>query len=153
MATIDTRPGCRNPKCKNRAIKSGYCSDHQSHANDRHHEYNKFKRDPKKVAVYNSYKWKQTRRRILEKYPLCTRCQALGKYTGAQMVDHLVGFTDKEDPHAWDELYLYPLCNLCHGIVTGKEKHTNFLNMSLVKAIYLKYDGADPHPSDVSIYL
>jgi hypothetical protein len=69
------------------------------------------------------------------------------------MVDHLVGFKNKEDPHAWDENYLYPLCNLCHGVVTGKEKHVDFSKMPLEKAVFSKYDGADLKKEDPTIYI
>jgi len=153
MAFVDNRSGCKSSGCRNRATSGGYCDDHKTEQPDRHAFYNKTKRDPEKVKVYNSHKWKKTRRRILEKYPLCVRCNALGKYRSAQMVDHLVGFKNERDPHAWDPDFLFPLCNQCRGIVTGKEKHVNFLDMSLNEAIYLKYDGADQKPPDDTIYI
>ena len=151
MAFIDDRPNCKDPRCRNRAEKGGYCDDHKTDRNERHKEYNDFKRDPAKVKVYNSQRWKKLRTRIIDSNPLCTRCEPNGKLTPANLVDHLVGFVDENDPHAWDPDYLFPLCTRCHAIVTAKERYTNFLKMPLVEAVFLKYDGAIPRDYDHTI--
>jgi len=146
MPTIDNRSPCKELNCRSRAVKSGLCDDHLKTSSilsdDRHKFYNATKRDPLKGIVYRSHRWRKLSKRMIETYPLCTRCYAKGRIKGAQLTDHLVGFIDETDPHAWDESFLYPLCKKCHAIVTALEKHNNFLEMSLQSAVFLKYDGA-----------
>ncbi len=153
MAQIDTRPGCKDPRCRNRATKGGYCDDHKVDRNERHSIYSQFKRDPKKTNVYGSQRWKKKSKKTLSERPLCTRCKALNKIVPAVLVDHLVGFIDENDPHAWDDSYLYPLCTKCHAIVTAKERHTNFLSMPFLEAVFIKYDGAIPGIQDQTAYI
>ncbi len=152
MAQIDTRPGCKMPRCRNRAEKGGYCKDHKTEIKYKSREYDA-RRDQKKVKVYNSNRWKKTRLRVLEDRPLCTRCENLSIITPAVMVDHLVGFIDENDVHAWDHNYLFPLCSKCHGIVTAKEKRINFLQMPLIEAVFLKYEGIRSAITDTTIYI
>ena len=142
MAFIDLRPGCKEPGCRSRAAKRGYCADHQIYVSAENKLYDDHKRDKEKTKVYNSSRWRKLRLRVLQEHPLCTRCHAKGLIKLAQMVDHLAGFKNKDDFRAWDEEYLYPLCNQCHAVVTAMEKHYNFSDMPLDEAVYLKYSGA-----------
>jgi len=151
MATIDRRSGCKFYGCKNRADFGGYCKDHKIESSVRHKDYNKFSRNKEKGKVYGSARWKKLRLRVLQLQPLCSRCLGLSRFNPADMVDHTVGFTDKDDPNAWDIKKLYPLCNKCHAIVTEKEKHINFLTMSLNEAVLLKYGLNEQRKSDDAI--
>ncbi len=143
MAQIDTRPPCKSARCKNRAEKGGYCDDHKASRNARHSIYSKLKRDPKKTKVYGSQRWKKKSKRVLSERPLCTVHDAQNKIVAAVLVDHLVGFIDENDPHAWDDNYLFPLCTKCHAIVTAKERYINFLQMPYNEALFVKYGKTD----------
>ena len=134
MAFVDSRPPCKIPNCRKRAEKFGLCSEHKT-------QTEKPNRDAKKTKVYNSYRWKQTRKRVMSKNPICVRCDALGFIRPAVLIDHLFGFKDENDVHAWEDPFLFPLCAKCHGVVTSKEKYINFLQMPLNEAVFLKYDG------------
>ena len=146
MATIDTRPPCKQNGCRNRAAAAGYCDNHSSSStkekSERNKFYNEHRRDKNKVEVYNSYRWKKLSKHIRDIQPLCTRCQAMGKYTLSTLTDHLRGFKDKYDDNAWNEDVLYPLCRDCHIVVTKLERKYDFLSMPLEKAVLLKYQGA-----------
>ena len=146
MATIDTRPPCKQPNCRARAVKNGHCEQHQQQAAARHIDYNRHGRNKEKLKVYNTQRWKKLSKRMIALHPLCTRCEAMGRIRPAQMTDHLYGFIDDTDEHAWGEEFLYPLCNHCHAIVTALEKRVNFLGMELYKAVDLKYEGAEIRP-------
>ncbi|MBD1388435.1 HNH endonuclease [Neiella sp. HB171785] len=62
-------------------------------------------------------KWKETRARFLQRYPLCCVCYQLhGVITPADMVDHIVALDDRSDYqqlHDFDNLA--PLCNKHHS--------------------------------------
>jgi len=145
MAFIDTRAPCKSLGCRERASALGYCDMHASErveTKERHKYYNEHKRDKQKLEVYNSYRWKKLSKYVRSIHPLCTRCEAMSRYTLATLTDHLRGFTGVDDSNAWDIDCLYPLCNECHAIVTRLERNHDFSIMPLDKAVLLKYQGA-----------
>ncbi len=139
MPTLDKRPPCKEIGCRERASHRGYCEAHQKNVGEIHKLYDNTQRNPDKAKVYRSRRWRNKRLKILRDTPLCTMCHSNGKVVLAQMVDHLVGFTDEDDPHAWDDDYLYPLCYRCHAIVTHLEKKIDFSQMPLKEAVFAKY--------------
>ena len=145
MATIDTRAPCKEMGCAARADLGGYCDAHASSrtsSKERHKTYNKHFRNKEKLPVYASYRWKKLSKYVRSIHPLCTRCEAMKRYTVATLTDHLAGFQDENDFRAWDLEYLYPLCEDCHRVVTQLEKKIDFSDMPLEKAVFLKYQGA-----------
>ena len=60
------------------------------------------------------YRWQKARESYLNKHPLCTMCQQVGRVTAATVVDHKV-------PHRgdsqlfWDQGNWQPLCAECHS--------------------------------------
>lgn len=65
-------------------------------------------------------KWRKARMAYLAKYPLCVRCQAQGRVTAANELDHI-------QPHRgdmklfWDSSNWQPLCKPCHSRKTALE--------------------------------
>ena len=65
-------------------------------------------------------KWKKARKSYLERNPLCVRCLAVGRYTPATVVDHII-------PHRgnawlfWKQSNWQALCERCHNIKTMTE--------------------------------
>jgi len=141
MAYIDKRPPCKMPGCHARAEKRGYCSQHQQHNALADKEYNKHRRDEKKSKVYYSTRWRKLRKQVFKLSPLCVSCIAKGHYVVGEIVDHLVPFTDENDPLAFDIDNLYPVCRKCHNIITPREKTFDFKSMSREDAYRIKYGG------------
>ena len=144
MAYIDKRNPCKMPGCPARAEKRGYCSKHQQHNALDAKEYNKYRRDEKKSKVYYSNRWRKLRKRVFGISPLCVSCLAKGNYVVGVIVDHLVPFTDENDPLAFDIDNLYPVCRRCHNIITPREKTFNFKDMTRAEAYKIKYGGEMP---------
>jgi len=151
MPTLDLRKPCKELGCRSRAVTRGFCEDHQKHVSELNRLYDTTQRDKLKAKVYRSRRWQSKRLSILRENPLCTKCHAAGKVVLAQMVDHLKGFKDENDPLAWDSDYLYPLCNKCHAVVTAQEKRVDFLTMPLEEAVFSKYQAEVK--ADTEIYL
>jgi 5-methylcytosine-specific restriction protein A len=72
------------------------------------------------AAKYGSKQWKQFRQIHLSKYPLCARCQSLGKITPASDVDHI--YPHKMQLDKWMGNRFQSLCRPCHSIKTALEK-------------------------------
>ena len=57
------------------------------------------------------------------KHPLCVECLKQGKYTKAQVVDHIEPIrTDKGWQKRWDENNFQSLCIACHNKKTEEDK-------------------------------
>ncbi|WP_461129618.1 HNH endonuclease [Spirosoma aerophilum] len=65
--------------------------------------------------------WRKLRARVLDNYPFCVHCQQVNRLTTAQMVDHIRPIRLGGEP--LDEANLMPLCNRCHQVKRGKERH------------------------------
>ena len=65
-------------------------------------------------------RWQRARLLFLDAHPLCMRCEAKGRVTPANVVDHI-------EPHKgnrelfWDESNWQALCAPCHNSKTAKE--------------------------------
>lgn len=95
---------CSHPGCPEAATYRGRCPEHARQRNrDTHHNRH----------IYNSKRWKHTRRRVLFNQPLC-QCGKL-----ATDVDHITPISDGGDP--WNHANLQPLCATCHSRKTNKE--------------------------------
>ena len=95
---------CAEPGCPEPASYRGRCPSH-SRQRERTTHPNR--------AIYNSAKWKYTRRRKLFDVPLCERCGAL-----ATEVHHRHGV--RVDP--WSMAGLESLCHPCHSRTTRQEQ-------------------------------
>ena len=113
MPTKPRRP-CRKPGCPNLAEPGKiYCKKHSE---------DNWKYDHDKSANERgyTYQWQKASRAWLHAHPLCAECQRSGRYTKAEVVDHIV-------PHRgdrtlfWDPSNLQSLCKKCHDEKTGKE--------------------------------
>lgn len=76
--------------------------------------------------LYNSKAWHRLRTKQLMAEPLCAYCQALGRVTAAQVVDH-------KTPHKGDaELFhdpdnLQSLCKTCHDSAKQRQEKSGHL--------------------------
>ncbi|SOD78985.1 HNH endonuclease [Spirosoma fluviale] len=70
---------------------------------------------------YRMAPWRKLRARVLENSPLCVHCLEKNRLTPAQMVDHIKPIRLGGEP--LDETNLMPLCNHCHQVKRGKERH------------------------------
>lgn len=68
---------------------------------------------------YN-YRWRKLALRFLRNNPLCAACQAQGRVTASQAVDHRVPHKGDQKLF-WDESNFQALCHECHGAKTAKE--------------------------------
>lgn len=90
---------CLATRCPNPATYRGRC--------DKHKRQGESKRAGK--AIYNTAKWKNTRKAVLAKQPICAHCDnAL-----AVDVHHKVDLADGGAPY--DLSNLVGLCKTCHG--------------------------------------
>lgn len=99
--------GCGNP-----AVYRGRC---QRHARERERETH----SPEHKRIYNSRKWKMTRRRILIEQPLCQWPGEEG-HAIASDIDHIVPLDKGGNP--WARSNLQPLCRKHHGMKTREER-------------------------------
>lgn len=84
--------------------------------------------------IYQSKRWKELRKYMVQKYPLCQMCLKEGRITPTQEVHHKLspfqkGITQEEkERRAYDENNLMCLCQSCHikihhdGELTMKDK-------------------------------
>lgn len=72
---------------------------------------------------YQSKLWRDTRKHFLAVYPLCKRCQELGKVVEATVVDHIFPRSQGGDSLSWSNLQ--GLCKKCNGIKTALDNPNN----------------------------
>lgn len=65
--------------------------------------------------------WRRLRAAFLFKHPLCLFCEEAGRITEAQVVDHIVSFTDRPELRL-DWSNLRPLCKDCHDRRTARDQ-------------------------------
>lgn len=99
---------------------SGYCP---AHATERHRAYGQGRRtrDADEIRFYNSSAWKNTRRAFLMRHPLCEHCEARGRLTPSNVVDHRVPM--KEGGDRWSFENMRALCVSCHNSLTARQTH------------------------------
>lgn len=70
------------------------------------------------------WKWQQARKLYLQEHPLCVMCEAAGRVTAANVVDH-------KEPHRGDEKLFWSrsnwqsLCSSCHSGAKQREENRN----------------------------
>lgn len=96
---------CLAAGCPRPASYRGYCAEHARVRERRTNRVGK--------AIYNSTRWKHTRRRVLFLQPLCA-VEGCGEI--ATDVHHRVDLADGGDP--WARSNLEALCHRCHSAKT-----------------------------------
>ena len=72
------------------------------------------------TEFYQSAPWRRLRAVKLEQNPMCEECERNGRYTPAQMVDHIVPIN--KGGASLDIENLQSLCNACHARKSAKDK-------------------------------
>lgn len=100
-----------------------YCGQHNYMLRERHRRYDAIReREDKKYRdIYHSTRWRKLRKQILlrDDY-LCLHCLEEGKYTQADVVDHITELRD-DITKAYDDKNLQSLCHECHNRKTREE--------------------------------
>ena len=101
---------CAHPGCT--TLTDGrYCSMHQTKPPDSR---------PTAHERGYTYRWSKASKAFLRSHPWCVQCMQEGRYTPAQVVDHIV-------PHKgnwalfWDSKNWQPLCKAHHDRKTARE--------------------------------
>lgn len=102
---------CLRPGCPARATYRGYCPEHARAKEQGTRRVGK--------AIYNSPRWRHTRRRVLSEQPLCA-IEGCGEI--ATDVDHIVPLP-RGDAYALANLQ--GLCARHHGEKTRREQQTS----------------------------
>lgn len=108
---------CAHPGCPE-LIPSGekYCAKHAP----LHTEEQKDPRIGGASARGYNYRWQKASKAFLRAHPFCAECLRHGRYTKAEVVDHIV-------PHRgdyelfWNRDNWQPLCKSCHDRKTAME--------------------------------
>lgn len=100
------RQVCGHPRCPDPPTYRGRC---QRHARVRERQTRRAGK-----SIYNTAKWRHTRRAQLSRESLC-KCGAI-----ATDVHHRVDLADGGDP--WSPGNLESLCHSCHSKVTRREQ-------------------------------
>jgi 5-methylcytosine-specific restriction protein A len=85
-----------------------------------------FQRDPK---FYHSSEWRRCRKEHLSGQPLCVMCEAAGRLTAGNTVDHIIPINNVDAydtqggryPHPLDKTNLQTLCRSCHSKKTARK--------------------------------
>lgn len=108
---------CCVPGCTNYALSGkGRCANHIRKMQTDYRE--------KTNAMYKTGRWREKRRRQLEREPLCRECLKHNELTQATEVDHIV-------PHKGDKTLFFDdgnlqsLCHKHHSIKTARENAGN----------------------------
>ena len=64
------------------------------------------------AQLHSRKRWRLVRSALLDRHPLCRRCEADGRTVAATDVDHVVPLAEGGAPY--DEGNLQPLCFACH---------------------------------------
>lgn len=64
--------------------------------------------------------WLRLRDRYIAEHPLCEQCEAEGRITIAEQVDHIREFAGRDDPLRLDWGNLRSLCERCHMTKTAR---------------------------------
>lgn len=115
MPTIPTYTKCSHLGCKEeRSRLNSYCIAHGGLDSTN----NKDKRE--KDKEYASPFWRQTRKTMLTKHPLCQSCLIVGRVTEAKHIDHLFAWK-LIGREAFHNNIFQSLCSNCHSYKTGLE--------------------------------
>ncbi|MEE5994204.1 MAG: HNH endonuclease signature motif containing protein [Oscillospiraceae bacterium] len=109
---MKSKKPCRHPNCPN-LTDGQYCEQHKHLYPDR----------PSASKRGYGSKWQRISKAYLRKHPLCVKCLSEGRFTPAEVVDHVI-------PHRgdsllmWDESNFQALCKIHHDRKTGNEDST-----------------------------
>lgn len=75
---------------------------------------------------YNDRRWRKFSKRFKENNPFCVECEKQGVYTPTTVTDHKEVY--EVNPKGFDlnnlkEDLMQSLCNKCHAVKSGKERH------------------------------
>ena len=110
------RPGtpCQHPGCPELVSNGKYCEKHKPlHSEDR----------PSAAARGYGSKWQKASKKYLEAHPLCVKCMAVGEYTKATVVDHIIPHRGDQKLF-WDRSNWQALCKKCHDTKTWTKDKT-----------------------------
>lgn len=82
-------------------------------------ERKSFERDNDNSKFYNSRAWRNFRKKVLERNPLCVECLKIDVVTVATVGDHIIPINQGGEP--MDETNVQGLCKKCHDSKSGKE--------------------------------
>jgi 5-methylcytosine-specific restriction protein A len=109
---------CNAPGCSE-LVPSGRCATHRK-------QHQRKLDDPKTSTrereFYWSTRWRKTRARFIAVYPWCVDCEAEGRRTLVEEVDHIVPIADGGD--RWDWNNLRSLCSTHHSRRTRAYQNT-----------------------------
>ncbi|NDI33612.1 HNH endonuclease [Chengkuizengella sediminis] len=109
---------CNQPSCS-KLTREAYCDEHKKDSNQ---YYDKYIREKKSKAFYQSKEWKIVRQQALTRnHHLCQYCLKQRQITPADMADHITPIKDD-----WSLRLvlsnLQSLCNSCHNKKTAEER-------------------------------
>lgn len=90
--------------------RSGYCDEHRA-TMDRY-------RGTARERGYTR-RWEKESKVFLRANPLCAECERQGRYTPAQVVDHIIPHRGNQRLF-WDKANWQPLCKHCHDQKTAR---------------------------------
>ena len=100
---------CASFPCNQVAVDGAYCNEHTP------------AKAPKETnPFYLSVQWRRFRDYYIGLHPLCEQCEAEGRETPAQMVDHIQEIADGGALTSEDNAL--SMCWKCHGLKTANEK-------------------------------
>lgn len=103
-----SRPGCRAYT----RDRSGRCPAHPKEPRARS------KQSQEAQKLYD-WRWQQASAAYRLEHPLCVTCEAAGRVTASQCVDHVVPHRGNYELF-WDQSNWAALCNDCHRTKTAK---------------------------------
>lgn len=102
--------------------RSKFCELHAGEQKAIERRYDKESRNQDHVKFYNSRAWQEARRQaIIRDHNLCQACLRSGKYTQADVVDHIVELADDYSLRI-TLMNLECLCHECHNKKTANER-------------------------------
>ncbi|WP_241958157.1 HNH endonuclease [Staphylococcus epidermidis] len=124
MITIPKKK-CNKINCNSLIdFRESYCDEHKQLNKQSEKDYDsmRYERDKTYIRFYNSKAWKQARHNAMLRYDyLCQECLRNGRYTKADVVDHITEIKDDWNKRL-DKDNLEPLCHYHHNIKTIREK-------------------------------
>ena len=141
MPTIPTYALCGELGCKN--PRSKFTSSCIQHGGKDEQIYNpKYNANRAKYnKKYNTKQWEALRQRQLSKYPLCAGCQAEGRITPANVVDHLFPWTHISEQAFYINRF-QSLCATHHATKTQLERHGIYRAFGIPDRDYARSDYA-----------
>lgn len=111
---------CNHVGCKALVpLNEKYCAKHEKKLPKRQNSWSYSYRKQiygKYGRFYHSKRWTRVSKNYRSKHPLCVECLKDGRYTKAQVVDHIIPIRTKQGwSKRWDESNYQSLCVSCHN--------------------------------------